>query len=214
MGSGWASGERLGKGEGTLCSLCCFRAWEALHPLTHLTSITLTAGPGRASLPVAPVSGEAGQLPRDMPTHGSPAAKRQANARVRPRAAVSGPAHRPHPAQPSAPAPAGDPALGSLAGLLSMYHPPSTFGDRHLVLQSPPSAPHTKVATEKDLHKHQSDHISGLYICCPQHPARPCAPHPLCCHACHSLPLQGLSLEQLASAPGLGTVVPSGSLLG
>ena len=46
-----------------------------------------------------------------MPTHGSPAAARQANARARPRAGVSRPAHRPRPAQPSAPAPVQDPAL-------------------------------------------------------------------------------------------------------
>lgn len=61
-----------------------------------------------------------------MPTHGSPAAARQANARARPRAGVSGPAHRPRPAQPSAPAPVQDPALTTA--------PPA---------QSPDSYPHT-----------------------------------------------------------------------
>lgn len=62
-------------------------------------------------LPTVSVSGAAGGQPWDMPTHGSLAAARQANARARPRARVSGPAHRPRPAQPSAPAPARDTAL-------------------------------------------------------------------------------------------------------
>lgn len=111
--TGWMSEERPGKGGGALCSL----RWlpGQCPPLTHLTSTALTAEPGQASLPAAPVSGEAGGLPGDMPTHGSPAAARQATARVRPRAAVLGPAYRPLLAQPSAPALARDSALDSLA---------------------------------------------------------------------------------------------------
>lgn len=67
-----------------------------------------------------------GRQPRDVPTHGSPAAARQANARVRPRAAVVGPAHRPRPAQPSVPAPAGDLGPDSPAGTRTPVRTPAS----------------------------------------------------------------------------------------
>ena len=74
-----------------------------------------------------------------MPTHGSPAAARQANARARPRAGVSRPAHRPRPAQPSAPAPVQDPALTPPQNPDSYPHisPPPI----HLGQVSSPAAP-------------------------------------------------------------------------
>lgn len=73
-------------------------------------------------------------------------------------------------------------------------------------------------SSSRDLHTHPSDHIPGPCICgppAPQHPARACvACLPLCLRAHHLTPLMGLSLRQLASAPGLYTAAPSGSLLG
>lgn len=52
----------------------------------------------------------------------------------------------------------------------SAYYPYTTltapFGDRHFVLQFPPSAPSTTAEAARDLYKHPSDHIPGPYICC------------------------------------------------
>ena len=145
-----------------------------------------------------------------MPTHGSPAAARQANARARPRAGVSRPAHRPRPAQPSAPAPVLDPALTPPQNPDSYPHispPPFTWG-RCLPLQRPPSA------APRDLCKCQSGHVPGL---APQRCSRPC----ICCPPPHRvllgsgwqgrLPVPTLvaGSQAACSCPG----VPSGSLL-
>lgn len=75
------------------------------------------------------------------------------------------------------------------------------FGDRRPILQFLPSAPHTTAAAARDLYKHQSDHIPGPYMCClPRSTLRgPAWPGlPPCLHAHHSVPLLGLSLNQLA----------------
>lgn len=121
-------------------------------------------------LPTVSVSGAAGGQPWDMPTHGSLAAARQANARARPRARVSGPAHRPRPAQPSAPAPARDTALTpqspeSYPHTSSTMHPGTGI---FLCRSSASTAP-------RDLCKCQSGPVPGLApkgapgpcICCP-----------------------------------------------
>lgn len=137
-----------------------------------------------------------------MPTHGSPAAARQANARARPRAGVSRPAHRPRPAQPSAPAPVQDPALKPPRTQTPIHTlaPPFTWG-RCLPLQGPPSA------APRDLCKCQSGHVPGL--------APRGAPGPVSAALLPEVPcwVQGgkaaslsphllLALKQLAPAPG------------
>lgn len=143
----------------------------------------------------------AGRQPGDVPTHGSPAATRQANARVRPRAAVSGPAHRPRPARPSAPAPAGNPALdcpadsrlcaGLLARLGSGVLPCSpVLGSSHERWQRP--------GIWVD--------ISGTPFPGWLYPSPP--PHSSLC------PSLRLPLKRLAPAPGLGAAAPRGSVWG
>lgn len=135
-----------------------------------------------------------------------PAAARQANARVRPRAVVSGPAHRPHPAQPSVPAPAGDPTLDCLAGprLLSTYNPPSTFGDRHLVLQFPPSAPWTQQQKQPGIFTNINliTFLARLSVACPTASCK-------VLHDLASLPASMLSLLPLSwSGPSSSLLLP------
>ena len=145
-----------------------------------------------------------------MPTHGSPAAARQANARARPRAGVSRPAHRPRPAQPSAPAPVQDPALKPPQNPDSYPHisPPI-----HLGQVSSPAGP-TLGSTQGSLQM-------SVWSCSwpgPQRCSRPC----ICCPPPRSallgsgwqgrLPVPTLvaGSQAACSCPG----VPSGSLLG
>ncbi|CAI9161810.1 unnamed protein product [Rangifer tarandus platyrhynchus] len=144
-----------------------------------------------------------------MPTHGSPAAARQANARARPRAGVSGPAHRPRPAQPSAPAPVQDPALTSPPQSPDSYphtSPPHSPGDRCLPLQLPQQHPglFANVSLVMLL-AWPPEVLQALYLLsssphCPFgfRVARP----PPCPHTCCSAHLSGLGLKQLAPAPG------------
>lgn len=141
----------------------------------------------------------AGRQPRDVPTHGSPAATRQANARVRPRAAVSGPAHRPRPAQPSAPAPAGNLALNSPADSCPCAGLLVRLGTGVL-----PCSPVLGSSRGQWQHPGVWADISGIPFpgwLCPSPP-----PHSSLC------PSLGLSLRQLAPVPGLGAVVPCGSV--
>lgn len=171
----------------------------------------------------------AGRQPRDVPTHGSPAAARQANGRVRPRAAVSGPAHRPRPAQLSAPAPAGDPASTPRQDPDSCPHAGLLVRLGTRVLPAgPSSAPHTDSGSfqesgQTSVGSHSEagpapSRLSSLFhpLPSPEHPAGSRmawlpSPPPRS-SLCPSL--SGLSCRWLAPAPGLGTVVPSRSLRG
>lgn len=172
----------------------------------------------------------AGRQPRDVPTHGSPAAVRRANARVRPRAAVSGPAHRPRPAQHSAPAPAGDPAstprqdpdsclhVGLLVHLGTGVLPcRPILGSSHRQWQLPGIWANISRITFRDWPspcKAFQPFPSTAFPRASCRVPRGLATLPTTPLITLPLSLSGLSCRWLAPAPGLGTVVPSRSLRG